>query len=165
MMKEAMKKILLVLAVLFAAATTAAAGGKGDLIVVMTGFANDSGVARVIVFDKPEGFPLDSAKALHETQAAIRNGRAVTAFKSLPFGTYAVVVLHDDDLTRNPDLNFLGVPGKAFGLSNNTHDLPAFDKSKFTLDVAHLTIEITAHYSRFTTKPRPVRPKQSPHDQ
>ncbi|MBF0480668.1 MAG: DUF2141 domain-containing protein [Desulfovibrionaceae bacterium] len=150
--------------VLLAAATTANAGGKGDLTVVMTGFASDAGVARVIVFDKPEGFPLDGAKALRQTQAAITGGKALAVFKSLPFGAYAVAVLHDDDLSGSPDLNFLGVPGKAFGLSNNTHDLPAFDKSKFTLNAARLTIEITAHYSRFASNPHPVRPQSRPQD-
>jgi len=40
---------------------------------------------------------------------------------NLPAGEYAVVVLHDENLNKQLDRNWLGKPKEQWGMSNNPH--------------------------------------------
>ena len=66
------------------------------------------------------------------------NSMTVT-FKNIPFGEYAVAVLHDMDKDRKMDTNFLGIPKEDLGCSNNAKGgplgPPAWAKAKFNHNV------------------------------
>jgi uncharacterized protein (DUF2141 family) len=59
------------------------------------------------------------------------------AFQNVTPGTYAIVVLHDENDNRKLDKNRLGMPLEGYGVSNNcTHALaaPRWDEAKFAVE-------------------------------
>ncbi len=53
---------------------------------------------------------------------------------NLPTGEYAVVVLHDENLNKRMDRNWLGKPKEQWGMSNNphfAHAAPSFESARF----------------------------------
>ncbi len=123
-----------------------AGDSAGTLTVTMEGFQNDDGVAMVSVFAGAAGFPYETGKAVRREKVAIRDRKAVATFAALPFGSYAVAMFHDNDLSGVLEKNLFGIPKKGYGLSNNPAGSPSFDKSRITLDTPDQAIAITLKY-------------------
>ena len=113
----------LLLAAVLAAGLTAGADrplpARGRVVVHVTGFSDDRGHARIGLFNRGEGFPMDSTKALTGAHVAIVNREATTVFDSLPYGTYAVIAHHDENDNYKVDRNWFGKPTEQYGASNN----------------------------------------------
>jgi uncharacterized protein (DUF2141 family) len=108
-----------------------ARGKPGEIEIVLTGFRNNVGQARLVVFLSADGFPEDSKRAARSGQAGIVGRKAVVKFASVPAGRFAVAVLHDEDGDAAMKKNFLGVPQEGFGFSRNPHiglSAPDFDE-------------------------------------
>ncbi|QLA20790.1 DUF2141 domain-containing protein [Desulfolutivibrio sulfoxidireducens] len=118
----------------------------GNLTVTMEGFQNDTGLAMVSVFADAAGFPYDTSKAVRREKVAIKDRKAVVTFAALPFGSYAVAMFHDNDLSGVLEKNIFGIPKKGYGLSNNPAGSPLFDTSGITLDTPDQAIAITLKY-------------------
>jgi len=136
---------------LLAAATTSGqlTASRGEITVIMGDFRTDAGYARVALFDSKEGFPLETEKARKVEVVKIKNYGARAVFTDIPYGTYAVAVLHDENANGEMDLNFFQVPTEGCGVSNNvpgTLSRPAFDDAKFKLDEEGLIIPIYIQY-------------------
>lgn len=97
-------------------------GTAGDctLVIHVTGFRNQKGVAGGTVFKTPDGWPEDNAKSFRRAPFPIVGDHAILTFP-LPPGRYGVAVLHDENRNRKLDRNFLGVPKEGFGFANNPH--------------------------------------------
>lgn len=95
------------------------APGTGTLVVVLEGLRSDRGVAIVSVFAGPQGFPDEVAAAVRTEYQAIAAGRAVATFADLPFGEYAVSVLHDEDNDGRMAAGLFGTPREGFGFSGS----------------------------------------------
>ncbi len=85
-----------------APAPAARPAGSAQLVIEMSGFRNDQGVAAVALFTSAAGFPDKAAKAARRMEVAIKGGKARAVVRGLPAGTYAVAVLHDED--RNHEM-------------------------------------------------------------
>jgi len=77
----------------------------------------------------------------YKSQILSVSGKSMTVnFKNIPFGEYAVAVLHDMDKDRKLDTNFLGIPREDLGCSNNAKGgplgPPAWAKARFRHDKA-----------------------------
>ena len=73
---------------------------------------------------------------------------AVT-FEDLPYGTYAITILHDENGNLKVDANFLGIPKEGYGFSNNARNLfraPKFEEAKFELKQPQVTQRIDFIY-------------------
>jgi uncharacterized protein (DUF2141 family) len=128
-----------------AAASGQLTASRGEITVIMDDFRTDAGYARVALFDAKEGFPYETEKARKVEFVKIKNYEARAVFTDIPYGTYAVAVLHDENANGEMDLNFFGVPTEGCGVSNNvpsTLSRPAFDDAKFKLDEERLPIHI-----------------------
>jgi uncharacterized protein (DUF2141 family) len=90
---------------------------------------NASGDVGCFLFNSADGFPEVHAKAYQEIHAAIDANRAVCEFKNIPFGTYALVVMHDENKNGKLDKNFMGIPKEGYAASNN--ERPAFSAPRF----------------------------------
>ena len=88
----------------------ATAGGSGKLIIEVSGFHSDQGQLLLRIYDHEAGFPTDGTKALHELRQRIEHGRATVAFEGLPFGSYAIGCVHDENGNGKLDTNLLGIP-------------------------------------------------------
>ena len=75
----------------------------------------------------------------YKSQILRVSGKSMTVnFKNVPFGEYAVAVLHDMDNDRKLDTNFLGIPREDLGCSKNAKGgplgAPAWAKARFRHD-------------------------------
>lgn len=130
------------------------APGFGTIRARVSGLRNTQGSIACLLFESPEGWPGDVRKALSKAQATIR-GTGQTAggecmFRDVPFGTYAVATIHDEDENRKMKQNFMGVPQEGYGASNNPKNGfmsgPPYDKSTFSLREAERTLRIRLRY-------------------
>ncbi|MGM0563821.1 MAG: DUF2141 domain-containing protein [Pseudomonadota bacterium] len=106
---------------------------------------NSTGNIACGIFESSEGFPdefLVSARAviikkIHKTDLQCK-------FSGIPPGTYAIAVIHDENMNGKLDTNLFGVPSEGYGFSNTTIDefgAPAFAAARFSYDgeEIHLT--------------------------
>jgi uncharacterized protein (DUF2141 family) len=122
---------------------------KGFLTVKLIGFRSDKGQTCVSVFNTPKGFPGKYDQAFKILRSPIKEKQATIVFKDLPFGIYAVSVLHDENLNNKMDTNIIGIPKEGFGSSNNPKDRfgpPTFDDAKFDFNSVSKNIEINIKY-------------------
>jgi len=83
-----------------------------------------------------DGFPQTGSK-LVSRRVKITGTSARCVFENVAPGTYAVVVLHDENDNRQCDKNLLGIPVEGYGASNNrTHAMsaPTWQESKFVVE-------------------------------
>lgn len=122
---------------------------KGGLTVKLIGFRNDKGQTCVTMFNSQKGFPGKYANAFKIIKSSIRGKQATIEFHELPFGFYAVSVLHDENLNSKMETSFFGIPKEGCGVSNNPKCFlgpPSFDDSKFEIKSNNKTIEIHLKY-------------------
>jgi uncharacterized protein (DUF2141 family) len=113
-----------------------ASQGTGNLSVEIRGFRSDQGEALVSLFSSKEGFPEDMGKAWQNLHVKIKEGRALADFTALPYGTYALGVLHDEDMNGKMDSSWLGQPREGFGFSGRPEynfGPPSFDDTAFLM--------------------------------
>lgn len=122
---------------------------KGELTVKIIGFRNDKGQTCVSIFNNAKGFPGKYAYAYRIIRSSIKNNQATIEFSNLPYGSYAVSVLHDENMNNKLDTSFIGIPKEGCGASNNPRGLfgpPSFEISKVELKSLHKTIDIRIKY-------------------
>jgi uncharacterized protein (DUF2141 family) len=112
------------------------------LTVNVSGGKPGIGQAVLSLFSSPESYLEHPLR--EETKLVDGKGQSTFVLRQLQPGTYAVVVVHDED--RNGKLNkgFLGIPTERVGFSNNAKILlgpPSFDETAFVLS-GPLTIEV-----------------------
>lgn len=121
----------------------------GELSVEMKGFRNDDGEAMVSLFSADKGFPDDTEKAWQNRWVKIESGRAQTRFTDVPYGRYALSVLHDEDADGQMKTRWLGQPLEGFGFSGRPEynfGPPAFADAAFLLVSATREIVVWMRY-------------------
>jgi uncharacterized protein (DUF2141 family) len=122
---------------------------KGILTVKLIGFRSDHGQVCVSLFNKSKGFPGKYDQAFKIVRSPIIGKQATVAITDLPYGTYAVSVLHDENSNNKMDTNIIGIPREGFGSSNNPKERfgpPTFDDARFDLKSPSKSIEINIKY-------------------
>ena len=111
---------------------------------------NSTGTVDCALFDSPEGFPIE---VLHSAMTAmiikIRDTQAHCDFEDIPPGTYALAVIHDENMNGKLDTNWLGIPKEGYGFSNGAKALlhaPSFSAASFQYDGGTLDLTISLHY-------------------
>ena len=146
---------LLVSALLMLSGTQATsapgAGGTTRLIVDVTGFRNANGKVDALLFVRPDGFPDKDSKAFDKDEVPIdpKTMSAQIVFKDVPRGFAAVTILHDENLNRKMDKNFIGIPKEGYGTSNNPKKAkhnPRWDEANFAVTQPQQTIQIRLIY-------------------
>jgi len=121
-----------VLAAVLAAASSLSATGarvaEGEALVSVhvTGLERDEGSVRIAVFDGPEGFTEEPHLAVVVSPTDLSAEWTVR----LPYGVYAVAVVHDADDNGRLNTNLLGMPRERYGFSNDargTFGPPSFE--------------------------------------
>jgi uncharacterized protein (DUF2141 family) len=144
--------LLLILSVIAASAQNKppadAQGTTYTLSIHMTGFRSAVGAAGVLVFCSPKGWPESNADACEHKSVPIENGEATIKFDGLKAGTYAAVALHDENMNKKLDRNFLGIPKEGFGFPNNIKvglRPPSYEAASFKVD-GDTAVEIKIQY-------------------
>lgn len=72
-------------------------------------------------------------KGIMNASSAIKDGVATVTFKNVAPGTYAILVLHDENNNNQMDYASSGMPTEEYGMSNNFMGFgpPMFSDAKF----------------------------------
>jgi uncharacterized protein (DUF2141 family) len=119
--------------------------------VAVFNIRNSIGTVDCALFDSPSGFPADvlrSAMRLAAMKILDRTGHC--DFLDIPPGTYALVVLHDENMNGRVDYNWLGIPREGYGFSKDAKGTlggaPSFKQAAFVYDGQALDMTITLRY-------------------
>jgi uncharacterized protein (DUF2141 family) len=117
-----------------------------DLDVEIKNRKSNGSILSCAIFERAEGFPMDSAKRLSGVLAETgQNNVPVCKFKGLASKKYAVAVLEDLNGNGDMDKTFIGIPKEPWGVSNDvpahTFGPPNFDEAAFQL-TTNKTIQI-----------------------
>jgi uncharacterized protein (DUF2141 family) len=134
-------------------ATPAPTPSKSTLTVHITGIRNVKGKINIALFRDAKGFPLeiDSAVSTQKLEIDPQTLSVTAVFASLPQGTYAVSLLHDEKLIGRMEFDSQGIPQSGYGISNNpdtSQGPPTAEQGKFQVNQPETTIEIKLVYWR-----------------
>ncbi|HTW86361.1 MAG TPA: DUF2141 domain-containing protein [Candidatus Binataceae bacterium] len=110
------------------------AGSESGIRVVVKGLRDNNGRVGCALFKGPDGFPRDRSKEFRGMWVQKHNFVAVCDFTGVPAGTYAATVLDDTNSNGKMDFNFIGLPTKGYGFSNDakaTLSPPSFTAAAF----------------------------------
>jgi uncharacterized protein (DUF2141 family) len=117
------------------------------LTIEVEGLRSDRGHVIGAIYDTADQFPEGSA--CRSATVAIARGAAAFAFDSLPPGSYAVGLFHDENDNGRLDKNFLGIPTEGVGLSGYDKlrlELPTFANAAFRYSGGEQTVKVKVHY-------------------
>jgi uncharacterized protein (DUF2141 family) len=111
---------------------------------------NSTGTVACALFESPEGFPYEYLRSATNVMVIkIRKAQARCDFVDVPPGTYAMAVVHDENMNGKLDTNWLGFPTEGYGFSNNAKAVlsaPSFSDASFTYDGRSIDLTMTLHY-------------------
>ena len=121
----------------------------GKIVMKMDNFHNDTGIVKIALFLTGDGFPDQPTKAIKTLDVEIHDGKVNETFLDIPYGTYAVSVLHDENSSGDMDTNWIGMPKEGYGVSNDARapfGPPKFDDAKFPLNAEELQLYMVIQY-------------------
>lgn len=111
---------------------------------------NSTGAVACALFESPEGFPTEFLhSATNIMMIKVRDTQARCDFEDIPPGTYALAVIHDENMDGKLGTNWLGVPTEGYGFSNDataSFGAPSFDAASFPYDGENLDMTISLNY-------------------
>jgi len=111
---------------------------------------NSTGAVACALFESPLAFPTEFLhSATNIMVIKIRDTQARCDFLDIPPGTYALAVIHDENMDGKLGTNWLGVPTEGYGFSNDAKALmgaPSFDAASFPFDGRNLYLRISLNY-------------------
>ena len=111
---------------------------------------NSAGTVACALFESPVGFPTEFLhSATNIMVIKVRDKQARCDFEDIPPGTYALAVIHDENMNGKLDTNFLGMPKEGYGFSNGAKGLlgaPSFSAASFQYDGETLDLTISLYY-------------------
>ena len=134
----------------FPAAALAQSSSCPGIHVKVLNIRNSTGTVACALFESPVGFPIEFLRyATNIMVIKIRHAQARFDFLDIPPGTYALAVIHDENMNGKLDTNWLGIPTEGYGFSNDAKALlgaPSFSAASFLYDGQDLDLTISLHY-------------------
>jgi uncharacterized protein (DUF2141 family) len=147
-MKLSITKITLLLLLL-----TIAGGGfaiaQGTIIVRVIAFRSASGDIQLSLYNKAERFPDMDMRMVTKKTSVINKSVVEVKFENVPFGTYAIAGLHDENRSGDMDYSWVGLPKEGYCFSNDAKPFlspPSFSEAQFKLDKPQKVIQIAMQY-------------------
>ncbi len=123
---------------------------SGDLIIHITGLRKIVGQLGVSLYNSSKGFPGDYSTVYAKTLKQVTGTTDEVRFTNLPYGSYAISVLHDENSNGKLDTTFLiGIPKEGIGVSNNPkarRGPPKYNECTFALDSKQLETTVSMRY-------------------
>lgn len=114
---------------------TALAQACPGIHVEIPNIRNNAGAVACALFSAPEGFPSKFMRFAQKIVMTKVQGREARCdFAGIEPGTYALAVIHDENLNGELDTNFLGVPTEGYGFSSGAEasfSAPSFSDASF----------------------------------
>jgi uncharacterized protein (DUF2141 family) len=138
------------LSIALLAATALAQSPCPGIHVRIPDIRNSTGTVACALFESPTGFPIEFLHyATNVMVIKVRDTRARCDFEDIPPGTYALAVVHDENMNGRLDTGLLGVPLEGYGFSNDAKawfGAPSFSAASFPYDGRNLELTISLHY-------------------
>lgn len=147
-----MKYIFYISLILFFCSTAASGQQQmqsGEIIVEINTLKSHTGLARVSLYNSNDGFPIKSKKAFKTIVINLEKGAAKAIFPDIPYGEYAVAILHDENKNGRMDFSWRMLPDEGFGASNMMEKQfipPAFKDAKFVFQSEEKILKVLMHY-------------------
>jgi len=111
---------------------------------------NSIGSVACALFESPAGFPSEFLhSATNVMIIKIRKAQARCDFEDIPPGTYAMVVIHDENMNGKLDANLLGITTEGYGFSKDAKKwfgTPTFSDASFLYDGQNVDLTMSLHY-------------------
>lgn len=111
---------------------------------------NSTGTVDCALFESPVGFPSEFLRSATNVMVLkIRESQTRCDFQNIPPGTYAIAVIHDENMNGKLDTSWLGVPKEGYGFSNSAIGVagaPSFSAASFLYDGQNLDLTISLNY-------------------
>ncbi len=118
--------------------------------VDILGIRNSTGTVDCALFDSPDGFPNEFLHyATNVMVIKIRDTKARCDFLDIPPGTYALAVIHDENMNGELERKWPGIPTEGYGFSNDAKGFlgpPSFSAASFQYDGQNLDLTIILNY-------------------
>ncbi len=158
-----MKKILTLFVTLFFAMTAATLGETtpqphaapeqtGSIKVHVIDLKRVEGLLRASLYNSKKGFPGEYEQACANTGKKITATTEELVFENIPYGEYAVSVMHDENSNGKLDMKsfiIFSIPKEGVGVSNNPKigkGGPKYRDSVFLLNSKELEITVAIKY-------------------
>ena len=118
------------------------------LTLVIHQLRNQKGKVCVALFENEAGFPQDDTQAIRNDCFAITELPMSVDFE-VPYGSYAVSLLHDENQDGELNTNMIGIPQEGIGFSNDPRIIkgtPSFEKTCFEFSKENQVVEIGVKY-------------------
>ena len=119
-----------------------------NLTLVINKLRNKQGEVCVALFESKAGFPEDDTQAVCDSCCAITRLPMTIDF-DVPYGSYAVSLLHDENKDGELNTGLLGIPKEGIGFSNDPliiKGTPSFEKTCFEFTAENQAVEIEVKY-------------------
>lgn len=126
-----MKTLGLLLGLIFTGLIATAQENKGvTLTVTIENVLNDQG--KVLASLHTDQTFMKGA-GLVDLSATAKKGELIMTFENVEPGTYAIMVMHDENENKRMDFEDNGMPKENYGMSGNAMSMgpPSFDTAKF----------------------------------
>lgn len=122
---------------------------KGTLVITFSDIRSDIGLLRAGVYVSEKEWIYHPSYSYKWEKKALKDGKLVVEVKDLPYGTYAISVLDDED--KSNSMNYtLKLPMEGWGMSTNPSffklKAPDFEECKFELDCPTIWMEVELNY-------------------
>ncbi len=111
---------------------------------------NSTGTIGCALFASTEGFPHEFLRHANRVVVMkIQDTQASCHFVDVPPGTYALAVIHDENMNGKLDTNWMGVPQEGYGFSNKAEaglSAPSFEAAEFSYQGQDLSMTISLDY-------------------
>ncbi|MEI6122001.1 MAG: DUF2141 domain-containing protein [Bacteroidota bacterium] len=150
-----MKKLLIIILLLVpfsvltaqVKTTTTTTTETGTLKVLVKGFKNTDGQLMIALYNS-EGTFMGETPFRHSF-SEIDAGEELISFDNLPYGNYAIAVIHDENDDGKLDKNELGIPKEGYGFSNDAmgkYGPPTWIQASFVFNVKELVKLVDIQY-------------------
>jgi uncharacterized protein (DUF2141 family) len=111
---------------------------------------NSTGTVACALFESPDGFPSEYLRSATNVMVIkIRKSQARCDFEDIPPGTYAMAVVHDENMNGKLDTNWAGLPTEGYGFSNNAQGVlgaPPFAAASFKYGGQNVDLTMRLRY-------------------
>ena len=118
--------------------------------VTVLNIRNSTGTVACALFESPDGFPKEFLRSATNVMVIkIRKAQARCDFEDIPAGTYAIAVIHDENMNGELDTNMFGIPTEGYGFSRDAKALigvPSFSAASFQYDGKNVDLTMSLNY-------------------
>jgi uncharacterized protein (DUF2141 family) len=122
---------------------------RGSLNVEVDALRSNHGEVCANLFSSSKGFPQEEKRAVQKQCVKIAATPLVMKFDNLKAGSYALVVMHDENNDKSFNRNDLGMPLEGFGFSQNpevSDRAPKFSETAFFVAGPATDVKIKLQY-------------------